>query len=133
MDCMRLFLALSFLATTLSATTFFDPPNPTSATPVTAHVTIPPTLCTPTGSFVTRNGSTISIMLVFPQCPLSPPGVVPFHAAVNLGVLPAGVYDVVANGGLDRGKLLGRGAAPPFQGVPNGGPTNRGGMHLGRN
>src|SRR2546423_14314008 len=103
---------LSSLAPPSPATTSFDPPNPTSATPVTAHVTIPPTLCTPTGSFVTRNGSTISITLTFPQCPLSPPGVVPFHAAVNLGVLPAGVYDVVANGGLHRGTLVGRDAAP---------------------
>src|SRR5439155_12525396 len=133
LDCMRVFLALSFLATTLSATTFFDPPNPTSATPVTAHVTIPPTLCTPTGAAAVRNGSTISITLSFPHCPLSPPGVVPFHSAVSLGVLPAGVYDVVANGGLDRGTLVVRDAASPFEVVPNVVPTTGGEVHLRSN
>jgi hypothetical protein len=133
LDCVRFFLALSFLATTLSATTFFDPPNPTSATPVTAHVTIPPTLCTPIGAAVVRNGSTISITLSFPQCPLAPPGVVPFHFAVSLGVLPAGVYDVVANGGLDLGTLVVRDAAPPFEVVPNVVPTIGGEVHLRSN
>jgi len=87
---MRLFVALSFLASTLSATTFFDPPNPTSATPVVAHVTIPPSLCPPSSADVARNGANIAITLHFPPCPLTPPGFVPFDFAVSLGVLPAG-------------------------------------------
>jgi hypothetical protein len=127
---MRFFLALSFLATTLSATTFFDPPNPTSATPVIAHVTIPPTLCLPVHADVTRNGSTIAIALSFPTCPLSPPGIVPFDFPVSLGVLPPGVYDVVANGDLDRGTLVVRDAAPPFEAVPNVVLTSGGQIHI---
>lgn len=127
---MRLFLALSFFASTLSATTFFDPPNPTSATPVVAHVTIPPTLCTPRSVDVARNGASISITLNFPPCPVTPPGFVPFDFAVSLGVLPPGVYDVVTNGSLDRGTLVVRDAAPPFDVVPNVLLLSGGEIHL---
>ncbi len=130
LDCMRFFLALSFLASTLSATTFFDPPNPTSATPAIAHVTVPPTLCPPTRADVARIGSTIAISLTFPHCPLSPPSIVPFDVAVSLGVLPPGVYDVVTNGNLDQGKLVVRDAAPPFDVEPNVVPTAGGQLHV---
>jgi hypothetical protein len=127
---MRLFVALSLLVSTLSATTFFDPPNPTSATPVIAHVTIPPTLCTPSSADVARNGASIAIALHFPPCPLSPPGFVPFDFAVNLGVLPAGLYDVITNGTLDRGTLVVRDATPPFDVVPNVVPVTGSEIHL---
>ena len=127
---MRLFLALSFLASTLSATTFFDPPNPTTATPVVAHVTIPPGSCFPAHTTATRSGSTISISLEFGAYPLFPPGVVPFDVPVSLGVLPAGVYGVVTNGTLDRGTLVVRDAAPLFEVVPNVVPVTGGEIHL---
>ena len=128
---MRLFLALSFLASTLSATTFFNPPNPTSATPVVAHVTLPLEIaCPPTSASVTRNDAAISIQLTFPVCPLLRAGSVPIDAPVSLGVLPAGVYDVVTNGTLDRGTLVVRDAAPPFDVVPNVVPTSGGEIHL---
>jgi hypothetical protein len=128
---MRLFLALSLLATTLSATTFFDPPNPTSATPVVAHVTLPLEIaCPPINASVTRNGATISIQLAFGVCPLLRAGSVPLDAPVSLGVLPAGVYDVVTNGTLDRGTLVVRDAAPPFDVVPNVVLTGGGEVHL---
>lgn len=129
---MRLFLALSLLATTLSAMTFFDPPNPTSATPVVAHVMLPPGSCLPTSNVV-RNGATISIQLTFPPCTLLPGGKVPVDDPVSLGTLPAGVYDVVAVIGstvLDRGTLVVRDAAPPFDVVPNVVPLNGGEVHL---
>ena len=128
---MRLFLVLSLVASTLSATTHFDPPNPTSATPVIAHVTLPPSFCPPDHADVIRNGSTISISVAFPPCPLlPPPSGIPLDYAVKLGTLPAGVYDVVTNGNLDRGTLIVRDAAPLFDVVPNVLPTSGGEIHL---
>jgi hypothetical protein len=127
---MRLFLALSLLATTLSAkNVFFDPPNPTSATPVVAHVTL--TGCPPTKVTAERHGAIISITLDQPQCLVA----TPFDAAVDLGVVPAGVYDVVVSPpmlllGLAEGTLIVRDATPPFEVVPNVVPLNGGEIHL---
>ena len=128
---MRLALVLSLVASTLSATTYFEPPNPTSATPIVAHVSVPPTFCPPTPTGVVRNGSTIAITLNFPPCPiLAPLGTVPLDVPVSLGTVPAGVYDVVANGTLDHGTLVVRDAVPPFDVVPNVLPTSGGEIHL---
>ncbi len=128
---MRLFLVLSLVAPTLSAATVFDPPNPTSATPVIAHVDVPATFCPPTPAGVARNGSTISITLDFRPCPiLAPPSGTPLDVPVSLGTLPAGIYDVVANGTSEHGTLVVRDAAPPFEVVPNVVPTSGGEIHL---
>jgi len=131
---MRLFVVLSLVASTLSATTFFDPPNPTSATPVIAHVAVPGTFCPPTPTGVVRNGSTIAITLNFPPCPiLAPPSLIPIDVPVSLGTEPAGVYDVVTNGNVDRGTLVVRDAVPPFDVVPNVVATSGGEVHLHSN
>jgi hypothetical protein len=84
----------------------------------------------PISASVARNGAAISIQLTFPVCPLLRAGSVPVDAPVSLGVLPAGVYDVVANGTLDRGTLVVRDAAPPFDVVPNVVPTSGGEIHI---
>ena len=129
---MRPLLVLPFLvAPTLSAATSFDPPNPTSATPIVAHVDVPATFCPPTVAGVARNGSTISIALNYPPCPiLAPPSGIPLDVPVSLGTVPAGVYDVVANGTSEHGTLVVRDAAPPFGVVPNVLPTSGGEVHL---
>ena len=129
---MRLALVLSLVTSTLSAAISFDPPNPTSATPVIAHVAVPATFCRPTPNGVVRNGSTISITLNSPPCtPLgAPPGVTPVDVPVSLGTLPAGVYDVVANDTPEHGTLVVRDAVPPFDVVPNVVPTSGGEIHI---
>lgn len=129
---MRLFLALSLLATTLSAAVpnvWFDPPNPTSATPVTAHFTL--IGCPPTSVTTARHGRVIDIVLDQPQCLVAQQ----FDEAVDLGAVPAGVYDVVVSPKqllllLAEGTLVVRDAAPPFDVVPNVVPTTGGQIHL---
>jgi len=127
---MRLFLALSLLATTLSAKNVgFVPPNPTTATPIVAHVTL--TGCPPTKVTAERHGRIISITLEQPECFRAEA----FDAVVDLGLLPAGVYDVVVSPpqlllGLAEGTLVVRDAAPPFEVVPNTVPLNGGAIHL---
>src|ERR1700736_2381943 len=79
----------------------FDPPNPTSRTPVMAHVlgTILIGCSTPSAK-ATRYGSVISVTLEQSAC--IPQGVdivlTGFDLPVDLGVLPSGVYEVVASG-----------------------------------
>jgi len=86
------------LAPLLHAATFrFDPPTPTNDT--TTKLTMSgqwPDGCPRTPSvFITANVKLIT--LNFPQSEVACPAViVPFSTTVNLGVLPAGVYDVVA-------------------------------------
>ena len=135
---MRCFLVLSLLATTLSATTLFDPPNPTSATPVVAHVTVPPADCTPRSAGFVRNGSNINITVNL-DSPCVIGQLVPNDFAVSLGTLPPGVYSVVADAAVgssvvspafDRGTLIVRDAAPPFDIVPNVVPTSGGAIRL---
>ncbi len=114
------FLSLTFLATTFAANVRFDPPNPTSRTPVTAHVIGNFSTCSPT---VMRNGAIISITLE--NCSLqSPPPRV--DVPVDLGVVPAGVYDVVVGYtgiliGLGEGTLIVQDAPAPFLVTPNAG------------
>ncbi len=107
-----------FAAASLSAQNIrFDPPDPTTRTPVTAHLVGNFTICAPG---VQRNGSIISITLnnclQLPSFPVDEP--------VDLGLLPAGVYDVVAGfpailSAIGEGTLVVRDAAPPFQLTPN--------------
>ena len=113
-------IALFLLASVTSADTIrFDPPNPTSRTAVTAHLIGNFSPCTTPA--VTRNGRIVSITLESCTLPLQPPVV---DRPVDLGVLPAGVYDVVAGFstiliGLADGTLVVQDAAPPFQVTPN--------------
>jgi hypothetical protein len=100
----------------------FDPPDPTPRTAVYAHVHIPTFGCGVTGTTVTRSGSIISISLQ--------PSVVlcfaarPADITVDLGVVPAGVYDVVVTPGMllsaiAEAELDVRDANPPFDVRPN--------------
>ena len=136
---MRFVLALLLLATTVSATTFFDPPNPTSATPVVAHVMLPPAYCTPRHGDFLRNGSNISVAVRLDSpCVLGQ--LAPNDFPVSLGTLPPGVYNVVADGvvtgspdripAIDRGTLVVRDAAPSFDVVPNVVPASGGAIRL---
>lgn len=116
-----IFLSISLLATAAFAANMrFDPPNPTSRTPVTAHVIGNFSTCSPT---VMRNGTIIDITLE--NCSLqSPPPLVDVPA--DLGIVPAGIYDVVVGYpviliGVAEGTLIVQDAAPPFQVTPNAG------------
>jgi hypothetical protein len=86
------------LATPLFAATFrFDPPVPTNATTtvLTLYGQWPSGCPTPGNPTVIIDESRISI--TFSQPALACPAVItPFVARINLGVLPAGVYDVTA-------------------------------------
>jgi hypothetical protein len=100
-------LAMPALA---AGTIHFDPPDPTSRTPVLAHIALP--ACGLGQPTVTRHGSIIDITVTQADvCPAS------FTA--DLGVLPAGVYDVIVGEptiliGLAEATLVVRDAAPPF-------------------
>lgn len=100
----------------------FDPPDPTSETRVVAHIHLSSFGCGARGATVTRSGSIISIALK--------PSVVlclvpaPADVTVDLGVVPAGVYDVVVGQeqiliGLAEAELDVRDANPPFTVRPN--------------
>src|SRR5438874_10668645 len=110
-----------FVAASLSAQNVrFDPPNPDSRTPITAHVVGPFSPCTPTAE---QNGMRLSIHLHNCSLPLSGP---PVDLQVDVGVLPAGVYDVVVGFappailiGLGSGTLVVQDAAPPLRLTPN--------------
>jgi len=117
---------LLFVASALSAATVrFDPPDPTSATPIVAHVLVPGTYCTPDGYDVERHGSIISITLRITPCARPPlPGF--FDYAVNLGTVPAGSHDVVVGLGqillgIAEGTLTVRNPSPQFTVEPNAG------------
>jgi IPT/TIG domain-containing protein len=108
-----------FLATSLSAQNVgFDPPNPTTRTPVTAHIFGSFSPCTPT---VAPNGMNFTITLNNCTLPFSGPVV---DLPVDLGLVPAGVHGVVLGLpgiaiGLGGGTLVVQDAAPPFQVTPN--------------
>ncbi|MDQ6800137.1 MAG: IPT/TIG domain-containing protein [Acidobacteriota bacterium] len=120
---MRTLVAILVLSvgTSLSAQNVrFDPPNPTSRTPIIAHVVGDFSPCTPTAL---QNGMRLSIYLHNCSLPLGGPIV---DLQVDLGVLPAGVYDVSVGFappailiGLGRGTLVVQDAAPPFRLTPN--------------
>lgn len=97
---MRRYLTLLaiLLAPLLHAATFrFDPPTPTNDT--TTKLTMSglwPDGCPKTPSvFITANVKLITLNFPTSDAPCTAV-VVPFTTTVNLGVLPAGVYDVVA-------------------------------------
>ena len=112
-----LLVAASAFASSSGPSIRFDPPNPTSRTPVAAHVVGNFSGCNPTVSI----GAAISITLS--DCSVQA-GAAPIDLPVDLGVLPAGVYDVVAGTpmiliALAEGRLIVQDAAPPFEVVPN--------------
>lgn len=113
---------LLIIASTASAANIrFDPPDPTSRTPVTAYVLGAVNSCDATGSTVTKNGSTISIAVDVP-CPAPLEVIKGWTIPVDLDVLPAGIYSVTATvPGIVIGTatLVVRDASPAFQVVPN--------------
>ena len=100
------FVLLSmFAALPLSAANlWFDPPNPTSRTFVTARIQAI-TNCLPNGAEVVRTGQRISITVKQPEvCPLILTPADGFPLSAGLGFLPAGVYDVTV--GADKLLIL---------------------------
>src|ERR1051325_1544120 len=111
------------LATSLSAANVrFDPPNPTSATPVVAHIYLSSKWCPPTGSDVQRHGRIISVTLETTTCGGATDAL--YDYPVSLGIVPPGVYDVVVGLpqillGLAEGNLTVQDANAPFGVYPN--------------
>jgi len=97
----------------------FEPPNPTSRTPITVHLAGNFSTCTPT---VTRNPYAPMISIDVGDCLHgSPP---PVDVPVDLGVLPAGIYDVGVGAflvGIAEETLVVQDAVPSFQVTPNAG------------
>ncbi|HEY3052337.1 MAG TPA: hypothetical protein VGK04_03010 [Thermoanaerobaculia bacterium] len=120
-------LAFCFLSaiSASAANIWFDPPNPTSRTSVVAHVLGAYCARGPMGSTVTRTGNLISISLKF-DCTVGVPILAGFDEIVDLGVLPAGVYEVVAGPNelliaIAEGKLTVRDVSSPLQISPEQG------------
>src|SRR5207253_6221918 len=93
-----LFLVLSLFLSTVAVaqnTLRFDPPDPTSRTPVLARIHLPNAACAATLTSVTRVGQSIGIVVEGGTLctPLDGP---PSGAdvAVDLGLVPPGVYHV---------------------------------------
>lgn len=115
-------VALSLAAVSSHGRVWFDPPNPTSLTPVTAHVVGAWGGCGPRDAQVASNEVGVGIVLIF-DCPKSEPAV-PFDYAVNIGTRPAGDYGVAARyPDLDfvHATLIVRDASPQLQIVPETG------------
>jgi hypothetical protein len=121
-----LFLFLFLLAAPLFAQPVavirFDPPDPTPRTAVTAHIHVPNVGCGATGANVTRVGSNISVSLELALIECVAPA--PADVTVDLGILPAGVYDVLVSPGMllsliAEQELVVREATPPFDVRPN--------------
>jgi hypothetical protein len=121
-------LALLFpLAAFAQSSITFDPPDPTSRTPVYAHIRSTTSRCAPASTHVTRNGNIISVTLISNPDACQPfvvPGVFIVDTTVDLGVLPAGIYDVVASPdallvAVGEGTLTVRDDKPPFEVSPN--------------
>jgi hypothetical protein len=138
-----LLLALSlFLSVAASAQNQlrFDPPDPSSRTPVLALLHLASARCEIESTTVTRVGQQIGITLT--ESPLCTPVNVPPSSAdvrVDLGALPAGVYRVVVGYptillGVAEATLVVRDANPPFEVQPNALVTAGQTVHLtGRN
>jgi hypothetical protein len=115
-------LVLLLLTTPLFGQIHFDPPDPTPRTAVLARIHIPGAGCGLTGAIVNRNGSIISISLQYSdiQCFAAEPA----DLVADLGIVPAGVYDVVVSPGillsaLAEAELDVHDANPPFEVRPN--------------
>ncbi len=117
-------LVLSLFPLPLAAyNVWFIPPNPTSRTPVVARIRAA-TACPANGADVSVIDHSVSITLKeFSPC-AAPPPLDGFWWAVDLGVLPAGVYDVAATpdrrlGIFAEGTLIVQDASSPIEISPN--------------
>lgn len=114
-----IFLFLFLIAAMATAANLrFDPPNPTSRTPITAHVVGNFSGCSPKAE---RHGPILGITLENCRLNAPPPAV---DVTADLGVVPAGVYDVVVGYqgiaiAVGLSTLVVRDAAPPFEVTPN--------------
>jgi hypothetical protein len=115
-------LVLLLLTTPLFGQIHFDPPDPTPRMAVLARIHIPGAGCGLNGAIVSRNGSIIGISLQYSgiQCFAAEPA----DIAVDLGIVPAGVYDVVVSPGIllsaiAEAELVVRDANPSFDVRPN--------------
>ena len=120
---MRTLLALlAAVALPLHASTiWFDPPNPKSNTDVIAHMRVG--TCPINSTSVAIHDRIIPITIVERVC-TTPAPLDGYPVAVDLGVLPAGVYDVVVSEknllvGLAEGTLTVRDGAPAFTLTPD--------------
>ena len=91
----------------------FEPPNPTSRVPVIAHVIAD--ACGASTPEVTRSGSSI-VIKIDSKCLHPFIGTTDVH--VDLGVLPAGIYQVTSDSG-GAGTLTVSDGLPPFMIQPN--------------
>ncbi|HJW92902.1 MAG TPA: hypothetical protein VJ901_04730 [Thermoanaerobaculia bacterium] len=105
----------------------FDPPDPTSRTPVLAHVHIPNYSCGIDHTTVSRDGSSIRIAVFVRQVECIRASNADF--TVDLGVLPAGIYGVSIVHGEQTSEvppiaaIAVRDANPPFELRPNAGAS----------
>ena len=129
---MRRFLSLLALALSLPAaaqTVRFDPPDPTTRTPVTMTISgLWGDGCPPLSGTSTISGNTITVRLTTSQhpCPIQTLREVEYQVTVDLGVIGrAGVYRVVAILAADpsqtvaEARLLVREASPALAVSPN--------------
>lgn len=114
--CKAMRTAIALLVSFLAAPAFalnvwFDPPNPDALTHVVAHVTGSISACGPvvkaTHAIQPGPRNLVSITLELPPCGITPP-LQPVDIAEDLGLLPAGVYDVSVG---QEGILIGLGSA----------------------
>ena len=109
-------LLFSFSALAQPSRMRFEPPDPTSRTPVLAHAHVAAVACTVDDVTVTRNGFAINIALTITTQCFAP---VAADFTVDLGVMPAGAYAVFVSGTDLHTDLVVRDAHPPFEVRPN--------------
>jgi hypothetical protein len=120
-----LFALLFPLSALAQSSLTFDPPDPTSRTPIYAHVRLSSSPCALASTNVTRNGRIISITLISnPDVCYDIPALHPLETTVDLGVVPPGIYDVVVSRdalllGLAEATLTVKENAPSFEVRPN--------------
>lgn len=123
--------ALSLVTSAASADTlWFDPPNPTSRTPVVAHLRL--NGCPVFDSSVSISGNAITIVISTMTACGVPPPLEGYPVTADLGLLPAGIYEVkIVMAGtpsytVPTTKLPVADANPPFAIEPNVVPTTGG-------
>jgi hypothetical protein len=102
----------------------FDPPDPTSRTPVYAHIRTITSQCAVVSTNVARNGRLISITLITDPVCYEIPTLHPLDTTVDLGAVPPGIYEVVVGRdalllALAKATLTVKENAPAFEVRPN--------------
>ncbi|MEA2568849.1 MAG: hypothetical protein QOI24_850 [Acidobacteriota bacterium] len=102
----------------------FDPPDPTSRTPVYAHIRTITSQCAVASTNVARNGRLISVTLITDPVCYEIPTLHPLDTTVDLGATPPGIYDVVVSRdalllALAEATLTVKENAPAFEVRPN--------------